>query len=145
MVKKIFSFGLLLIMIFALAACADYGYQFHYSVIDGNGEITIENENLLRKVDMCSEVPWCELECPENSHVISLLGGKKGSRELTFIAIPDEGYQVKEWLFNGEIVESNQTNSYKAKVSSEQDYNGVISVRFEAIQGEDNNQTGEML
>jgi hypothetical protein len=62
-----------------------------------------------------------------------LLGGKKGSRELTFIASPDEGYQVKEWLFNGKIVEGNKTNSYKAIVSSEQNYIGVISVRFEAI------------
>jgi hypothetical protein len=62
-----------------------------------------------------------------------MLGGKMGSRELTFIATPNEGYQVKEWLFNGKIVEGNKTNSYKVIVSSEQNYCGVISVRFEAL------------
>ena len=128
--------GALIIMSIGLfAGCSDYGYNFHYSVIDGNGEITIEDEALLRKVDMCNETPRCELECPDNSYVISRLGGKKGRHKLTFVAMPDEGYQVKEWLFNGEVVEGNKTNSYEAIVLSEQNYNGVISVRFEAIQG----------
>jgi hypothetical protein len=68
-----------------------------------------------------------------------LIWGKKGWRELTFIASPDEGYQVKEWLFNGKIVEGIKINSYKAIVSSEQNYCGVISVRFEAIQGQRDN------
>ncbi len=136
MKKKLLVLGISLIMCIGLfSGCSDYGYQFHYSVIGGNGEITVEDEAFLRKVNLCNEGPWCELGCPENSHVINRLGGKKGSHELTFIAIPNEGYQVKEWLFNGEIVEGNKTNSYKAKVSSEQDYNGVIAVRFEAIQG----------
>ena len=134
MIKKIILIGVALIMCLGLfVGCVDYGYDFHFSVIDGNGEITVENEAWLRNVKLCSETSMCDLECSENSRVISCLGNKKGN-ELTFIAIPDEGYQVKEWIFNGEIVEGNKTTSYKAKVTSEQNYYGVISVRFEAIQ-----------
>jgi hypothetical protein len=136
---KILTMGVLIIMsigIFAGCGENDYGYKFHFDVDGGNGEITIENEISVRRVKLCSdEAQWCELECADSSHIAMLLGGKKGSRELTFIATPNEGYQVKEWLFNGEIVEGNKTTSYKAKVSSQQNYNGVISVRFEVIQG----------
>ena len=134
MIKKIICLGVVLIICLGLfTGCGNgYGYQFHYSVIDGNGEITVEDEAFLRKVRLCSE-SLCELECPENSHVIQRLGGKKGSHQLTFVATPDEGFQVKEWLFNGEIVEGNNTISYTAKVSSEQNYYGVIAVVFEPI------------
>ena len=135
MTKKLLVLGISLIMCIGLfSGCSDYGYQFHYSVIGGNGEITLDNEALLRKVKLCNEGPWCELECEDTSQFIMLLGGKKG-QQLKLIAIPNEGYQVKEWLYNGKIVEGNKTTSYKAKVSSEQNYYGVISVRFEAVQG----------
>jgi len=137
MAKKIFILGVAIIMVLGLfAGCSDYGYNFHFDVDGGNGEITIENEILLKNIKLCNgEYSWCDLECADTSQFICRRGGKKGYHELTFIAIPDEEYQVNEWLFNGEIVEGNKTNSYTARVSSEQNYNGVISVRFEAIQG----------
>jgi len=138
MAKKFTKFltpGVIVIMALGLfAGCTDYGYTFHFDVDGGNGEIAIENENLARKPGLCSEQPSCTLGCSDTSHVVSFMGGKKGSVEITFIAKPDEGYQVKEWRFNGGIVEGNKTNSYKARVSSEQNYNGVISVIFELIQ-----------
>ena len=52
---------------------------------------------------------------------------------MTFLAIPDEGYQVKEWIFNGKVVEGNKTNTYTAEVSKKENYNGVIEVVFEKI------------
>lgn len=131
---KIITMMVLIIMSLTMTSCSDYGYQFHFSVVGGNGEITIENEISARRVKLCSdEARWCELECPDSSHIAMLLGGKKGSRELTFIATPNEGYQVKEWLFNGQIVENNKSNTFTAKVSSEQYYCGVIAVEFESI------------
>lgn len=131
--------GVLFIMsigLFTGCVIEDYGYNFHFYVDGGNGGITIKEDISPKRVKLCSdEARWCELECVESSHIAMLLGGKGGYRELTFIATPNEGYQVKEWLFNGQIVEGNKTNSYKAKVSSEHNYNGVISIKFEPIQG----------
>lgn len=125
LVLSIISIGL-------LSGCVDYGYEFHYSVIGGNGEIVVEDENLLDSVRLCSE-GFCELNCPENSHFISRMGGKRGSHQVTFTAVPDEGFQVKEWLFNDKIVEENITTSYTATVTSNHNYKGVIAVVFEPI------------
>ncbi len=134
---KYLAMGVLIIMALGIfTGCSDYGYEFHFDVDGGNGDITIENEISARRVKLCSdESHWCKLECSDSSHIAMLLGGKNGSRELTFIATPNEGYQVKEWLFNGEIVEGNKTTSYKAIVTSGHNYYGVIAVRFEPIQG----------
>ena len=130
---KIHILGVALIIILGLfTGCVDYGYAFHFDVVGGNGEITLENENFLGRVMMCNEGQWCELECADSSRFISLMGSKKGGM-LTFIAIPNEGYQVKEWLFNGKTVENNKSNSYTVRFSSKQNYNGVIAVRFEPI------------
>ena len=132
---KFLTLVVMVIMAIGLfAGCIDYGYSFHFDVEGGNGEITIENENLAGKPSLCSEQPSCTLGCSDTSLVVSFMGGKKGSVEVTFIAKPNEGYQVKEWLFNDEIVEGNKANSYTARVSNEQNYNGVITVRFEAVQ-----------
>ncbi len=120
------------ILSFMLAGCKDYGYRFHYRVIGGNGEIVPE-ENWIEAAELCSESEFCELDnCPEGSYVIRRLGSRKGSR-LTFLAIPDEGYQVKEWIFNGKVVEGNKTNIYTARVTKKENYNGVIEVVFEKI------------
>ena len=57
----------------------------------------------------------------------------EGEGELTFIAIPKEGYRVKEWVFNEKVVEGNNTDTFTAKVSSDLNYKGVIAVRFEKV------------
>lgn len=132
-ITKIIVMGAMIIMSIGLfAGCSDYGYQFHYSVIDGNGEITLEDEALIRKAKLCSEAPWCELECSENSHVIKRLGGKKGQR-LTFVAIPNEGYQVKEWVYNGEVVEGNKSTSFTAIAENYKQDKNIVTVEFEPI------------
>ena len=124
---------LTLAMSFMLAGCKDYSYRFHYSVIGGNGEITPEERSWLEAAELCSESEFCELgDCPDGSYVIRRLGSRKGSM-LTFLAIPDEGYQVKEWIFNGKVVEGNKTNTYTAEVSKKENYDGVIEVVFEKI------------
>ena len=90
---------LTLVMSFMLAGCKDYSYRFHYSVIGGNGEITPEESSWLEAAELCSESEFCELgDCPDGSYVIRRLGSRKGSM-LTFLAIPDEGYQVKRQKF----------------------------------------------
>lgn len=113
----------------------DYGYFFHFYVDEDNGAIKIETTSSFNpRVQLCSDDKNLhELECVDGSQYTMLLGGKDGYRELTFIATPNEGYQVKEWIFNGQIIDGNKTNSYKAKVSYEHNYHGVIAVRFEPI------------
>ena len=131
--KLFLILGVILFSLFGVAGCTDYGYYFHYDVDGGNGEIKIDDEFSISRIYKCRDENnnACELECSNSSRVAALLGGKNGSATMTFIAIPDEGYVVKEWIFNGKIVDGNKTNSFVAKVTSEQGYNGVIIVRFE--------------
>ena len=124
---------LTLILSFMLAGCNDYGYRFHCRVIGGNGEIVPEESSWIEAAELCSESEFCELDnCPEGSYVIPRLGNRIGCI-MTFLAIPDEGYQVKEWIFNGKVVEGNKTNTYTANVTKKENYNGVIEVVFEKI------------
>ena len=121
-------------MFLSISCCTDYGYLFHYSVDGGNGEIVVKTtESFKPNVKKCSESSLCELNCSNDSYIVRLRGGKNGSRDLTFTAIPKDGYRVKEWLFNGEPVEENKTNSYTATVSYKDNYSGVITVEFENI------------
>ena len=133
--KKICIFMCLLSFSLFLIGCIHetYGYQFHFYVDGGNGTISIETTPSFNPdVILCSESgDMCSLNCSENSYYVCLLGGKNGSYELTFIATPDAGYQVKEWTFNGEQVLDNKTNLYTATVSNKENYNGIISVVFE--------------
>ena len=131
--KLFLILGVILFSLFGVAGCTDYGYYFHYDVDGGNGKIQIYDSISENSIWKCRDENSliCKLNCSSSSRVAQLSGGKKGSRTLTFIAIPDEGYVVKEWIFNGEIVDGNKTNSFVAKVTSEQGYNGVIIVRFE--------------
>ena len=128
---------LTLAMSFMLAGCSDYGYSFHFRVVGGNGEITTENSEWLTRAELCNNDKYeswpCELDnCPEGSYVIRRLGNRIGCI-MTFLAIPDEGHQVKEWTFNGKVVEGNKTNTYTARVTKKENYNGVIEVVFEKI------------
>ena len=120
-------------MLGTFVKCTDYGYYFHYRVDGGNGEIEIEKTAGFQPVKSLCNESWCELNCPENSFFFSSRGNKKGTLTLTFIAIPDEGYKVKEWCYNGEVVEGNKTNTYTASVSYKENYNAIIAVKFEPI------------
>ena len=105
-------------------------------MINGNGIISVSHPGLdIEDLDiqLCSNVDHGEFNCPEGSHVFSMMHGKNASFEFTFVAEPDEGYQVKQWLFNSEIVQGNTTNSFLAKVSNETSYRGFIAVEFEPI------------
>ena len=122
--KTIKLFLIMSVIIFSLVGtvgCTNngYGYFFHYDVKGGNGEIQIYDSISENSIWRCcdEDSPICELNCNNSSRVAKLLGGKKGSRTMTFIAIPDEGYVVKEWIFNGKIVEGNKTQPAKAFLS----------------------------
>lgn len=126
-----------LMFIMCLAGCKNngYGYNFHFRVEGGNGEIKIQTSSTFNPtIHLCNEMEdMCELNCNEETHFVSLLGGKNGFRELTLIAVPNDGYKVKDWIFNGEKVEGNDSLLFTAKVTSELKYNGVIVVKFEKI------------
>lgn len=120
---------MILTLSFVLAGCVDYCYNFHLRVVSGNGKIIPEDSNWYAAAELCSTSPDCVLDCAEGSQIISRMGSKKGCT-MTFFAIPDEGYRVKEWRFNGKVVEGNKTSIYIAKVTKN-DNNGVIEVVFE--------------
>lgn len=133
--KLFLILGVILFSIVGVVGCSNngYGYFFHFDVEGGNGIIQIYDSISENSIWRCCDEdnPICELNCSSSSRVAKLLGGKKGSRTMTFIAIPDEGYVVKEWKFNEKIVDGNKTNSFVAEVTSGQGYNGVIVVKFE--------------
>ncbi len=132
--KKIFLAIIFIVcFVFSFSGCVDYGYYFHYRVDGGNGEIEIEKTAGFEPNKHLCEESWCELDCPENSYFFSGMGNKNGVWQLTFIAIPAEGYQVQEWRYNGEVVEGNKTNTYTASVSYKEKYNAVITVKFQPI------------
>ena len=142
--RKIIIIFVNLLFILYLSGCVkrSYGYTFHYSVSEGKGELLVTNNKGQEEnnVILCSDLKsFCDLTCPENSFFIRKRGGKKGTHELIFIAKPDEGYQVIEWMFNGEIVLGNTSNTFTASVSRKCDYTGVISVKFGKIKNKNNN------
>lgn len=143
--KKILVNVFLLIFGLCMIGCvhSTYEYQFHFYVDGGNGTISIETSSSFNPdVKLCKDAEdMCDLDCTEESYFVELNGDEKGSREITFIATPNTGYQVKEWLFNGEIVEDNNTNSYTAIVTSEDGYVGVITVRFQKINHDEHTYT----
>ena len=110
----------------------EYGYKYHYMVEGGNGDIYYARRQQQDKI-LCKESS-CYLNCPENSYFLSFLGRKKGGLEIEFVAIPDEGYQVKEWRINGKIIEGNKTNACAAYLSYKDKYNCIVVVVFEPIQ-----------
>lgn len=135
--KKVFIVIMSLMFIVYLAGCKnnDCKYNFHFGVEGGNGEIKIQTSSSFNpNVYLCKEMEeMCKLNCPDETYFVSLLGEKNGVRELTLIAIPNEGYKVKEWIFNGETVVGNDSLIFTAKVDGKLEYNGVIVVRFEKI------------
>lgn len=101
-----------------LLACSDYAYEFYY-------EITGENGSLVA-------FEWDGSEPVDSSFSpIVFEGGKKGSYSVEFLAIPEEGYKVKEWVCNGEIVTGNKTNIFVAELLSPGKI--YVSVEFEPI------------
>ena len=140
--KKLFLFVFLTLFSITMFGCkkviinADYGYEFHFSVEEGEGELTaITPYGYEPPVWSCRRYSYvCDLGCGENSYFVSLMGGKRGSHEVIFTAIPKEGYKVKEWTFNGKVVKGNKTNTYTATVTDKDKYKGVITVKFEKIE-----------
>lgn len=77
-------------LFFVLPACAEYGHEYHLTVTGGNGTLY---------------AVWGD-SAPENETkyegpTFSLRDGKGTNVGLKFIAVPDEGYRVKEWRCNG--------------------------------------------
>ena len=93
---------ILLMFITMFVGCVhkEYSYNFHFYVSGGEGELIIKtSESFNPTVRRCSEVGnRCELGCSNDSFFVSLLGGKNGGRELTFIATPKKGIKSKNGL-----------------------------------------------
>ena len=102
--KKIKKYLLPIVLIFLLVlcnclmcACVDYEYIYYFSVEGGNGTISMFVYN--------------ELVESDNSPM-NLMGGRKGMQQFAFLATPAEGYRVKQWTCDGEIVSGNKTVIY---------------------------------
>lgn len=130
---KVFrSIIMILFLGIKLISCGDYVMFVHFYVEQGKGELMVETTPII--IDVCEEVSWCELDCPKNSQIITIHSGKGTiRRELTFRATPDEGYKVKEWLYNGEKITDNTTEVLNIVVTSEEGYDVAVTVVFEEI------------
>jgi hypothetical protein len=118
--KKILILGVMMIMcLWNLTGCADYRYEYHFSVIGDGGVIDTDPRQ--------TDVYGVEINC---TSPIILRGNKNGGHQLKFVAIPNTGYQVKEWAFNDEIVANNKTNTFTAVISKRQ-YICYVTVEFE--------------
>ncbi len=95
-----------------------YNYQYHFRVIGGHGKLYASRYT--GDVDS-SESP------------LEVTGGyKRVVSGIKFIAVPEEGYKVKEWNYMGKTVEGNITNEF---VTGEVRYGEyiTITVEFELI------------
>lgn len=110
--KTILSIIVIVASLTLLSACIDYGYTFHYSVTGGNGTLKPTRGG--------------------DTSPVTLRGGRKG-QQLKFIATPDEGYRVKQWTFNGEVVEGNKTEVFVAQAKNRNQPNVTVTVEFEPV------------
>jgi len=102
-----------------LVGCVDYGYEYHFYVKgkNENGELyAVFGEELVNSYDS----PIC------------LMGDGRGVHTVEFLAVPDEGYQVKQWTCNFEVIKEN-INTYIAH-GEKGEFLMVITVEFEPIE-----------
>ena len=68
---------------------------------------------------------------------ISIMGGKKASEKyqykLEFVAAPNDGYRVKEWRYNGDVLKDNKSNFFTAIISMHSQDVFTVTVEFEII------------
>lgn len=121
-VKYIAMVVLIILSIGILNGCKyDYGYEYHFEVVGGNGAIVF-------KVWEATRDKWEYYESP-----LFMLGSKEGSHNLEFLAEPDEGYQVKEWTYNGVVVDGNKSNTFTTGYVTSKQPIITITVEFEPI------------
>ena len=102
-----------------IGGCTDAIYEYHFYVKgkNENGELyAVRGEELINSYD---------------SPVLLKGSGKVGTT-MDFIAVPDEGYQVKQWTCNFEVIKEN-INTYVAH-GEKDEYIMVITVEFEPIE-----------
>lgn len=88
-------------------------HTYHFSVVGENGNITTEH-------DATSPLNrWSD----KKRHV----------DPVEFIATPNDGYQVKEWKLDGEIVKDNKSNTFTASYIIHEELDIYITVEFELI------------
>lgn len=102
-----------------MCACVDYGYTYYFSVEGGNGTISMFADDKLFESD--------------NSPV-QLLGGRKGIQQFAFLATPSEGYKVKQWTCDGQVVRGNTTVIYMCGKLTPNKAEVHITVEFEPIE-----------
>ncbi len=126
MIKKrcLLSFILITLILLTssifLSGCVDYEYQYHFYVKGGHGKIVIAYKG---------ETIATEMDSP-----LIMRGGKTGTHQLEFMAIPDEGYRVKEWMYLGEVVKDNKSNMLISQQVGPENYIVTVSVEFEPIE-----------
>lgn len=110
---------LLLLSSCLMCACVDYEYSYYFSVEGGNGTISMFADDKLFESD--------------NSPV-QLMGGRQGMQQFAFLATPSEGYRVKQWTCDGQIVHGNKTVIYMCDKLTPTKGEVHITVEFEPIE-----------
>lgn len=100
-------------------SCVDYEYIYYFNVDGEHGQIYAEVGS--------------EKEDSSESPII-LMGSKNGYyHRIKFSAVPDEGYKVRAWRLNGEVVDGNAGNEYTLPKIKYNKKALTITVEFEAI------------
>lgn len=125
--KKVLSLSVAIIMIvfmvFIINGCVDYGREYYFDVHGDSGSIYMMSEG-----DVYKESP------------VAFMYGKNGiDEEIIFVAKPNDGYQIKQWTVNGEVLVWNgqtyKNEIFPLMIIKELDgYNVHISVQFEPIE-----------
>ena len=114
---SVFVIAVLLCYCLRFVSCTDYINQYHFYVKGGNGDLyAVWGEELIDSY---------------NSPVVFGGSGKVGTT-MDFIAVPDEGYQVKQWTCNLQIIKEN-INTYTA-IGGKDEHRMIITVEFEPIE-----------
>lgn len=117
--NRLFLFiGLVLFLLFCLSACSDSGHDYYLTVSNDYGTVY---------------ALWgagTKYESKYEEPMFSLMDGKGVNRTLTFVAVPDDGYRVKEWRCNGKVYSTQSTLFY---LPQDMDDNPevYVSVEFE--------------
>lgn len=103
MKKNTFMFRLMLYaviltsMLGIFSGCRNYGHKYDYRVVGEGGTICMI---------------WNDIEFEAEFSPRDITDGKKVNHDILFLAIPDDGYCVKQWTHNGKVVEGNKTNEF---------------------------------
>ena len=120
--------------------CAVNGKEMVVTIRDANNEIKTDESFTLYAAELndytvnFNAIGNGTIAASSNNEAVSDGQALKECSDIVFTATPDEGYAIKNWIVNGETVESKET-TYTIDGLKE---NTTVTVEFESLSGVDN-------